>query len=211
MKRLAGIYLVIDPKQPWDNLLSKLQAALEGGVNIVQVWNHWPEEITEDQKLDFIKSVKSLTNGFDVPVLMHDDWLLAEKSNMDGVHFDNQKEQLSMINLPYIGVTVGNDLELIKWAAANDVSYISFCAIFPSPSVESCDIVDHEKINEARKLIDCPIFLSGGLTHNNLNELGDLPFDGIAVISGIMSAEDPKEAVTGYVNQLKAIKANKTH
>jgi len=210
MKPLAGIYLVIDPKQPWESLFQKLQMALEGGINIVQVWNHWPKHTTEDQKLEFIKSVKSLTDAYEVPVLMHDDWQLAQRANMDGVHFDDPPEQLSMINLPYIGITVGNDLERIQWAAANIVSYISFCAIFPSPSVATCDIVDQDKIKQAREIIDCSIFLSGGLTHNNLDQLRDLPFDGIAVISGILNAESPKKAVKDYIEKLEAIKKTQT-
>ncbi|MEP2771906.1 MAG: thiamine phosphate synthase [Fulvivirga sp.] len=206
MKQLAGIYLVIDPKQPWESLLQKLQMALEGGINILQVWNHWPEKVSEDQKLEFIKRVKSLTDAYEVPVIMHDDWQLAQRANMDGVHFDDPPEQLSMIDLLYIGITVGNDLERIQWAAANEVSYISFCAIFPSPSVAACDIVDQNKIKQARKIIKCPIFLSGGLTDNNLDQLRDLPFDGIAVISGILNAESPKQAVKDYIEKLNEIK-----
>ncbi len=207
MKNLRGVYLVIDPTHEWNDLLLKLKAALEGGVNIVQVWNHWGASIDEVHKLQFIAKTKELTDSFDVPLLMHDDWQLAQQANMDGVHFDKPPNDLTQIGgLKFIGITVGNDFDLIRWAASNNVSYISFCAIFPSSSVDSCDLVDLDKIKQAREIIDCPIFLSGGLTINNLYKLKELPFDGIAVISGILNAENPKVAVNEYIVKLKEIR-----
>lgn len=213
MKTLEGVYLVIDPAQPWEALLDKLRAALEGGINIVQVWNHWAVGISDYQKIDFISRVKSLTDTYSVPLLMHDDWQLAQKTNMAGVHFDHLPVELAVIrrttDLQYIGITVGNDLDLIRWAANYQLSYISFCAIFPSPSVSTCDIVYQTKIKQAREIIDCPIFLSGGLTYENLDQLSDVPFDGIAVISGILNAQNPKNAVVDYIEKLRQINDHK--
>ncbi len=210
MKTLQGVYLVIDPAQSWDKLLPKLQAALEGGINIVQVWNHWHEEIETTQKLAFIAQVKALADSYGVPVLMHDDWQLAQQAAMVGVHFDRLPDQFEAIQqtakLQHIGVTVGNDLSLIRWAASHKLSYISFCAIFPSPSVATCEIVKQEHIKQARKIVDCPIFLSGGITTENLEQLKGLPFDGIAVISGILNADNPKQAVIDYIEKIEGLK-----
>ncbi len=209
MKWLKGIYLVIDPNQEWEVLLGKLHAALKGGVNIVQIWNHWQPHLGRHSKLKFISEVKALADPFGVPVLMHDDWELALDAGLQGVHFDEVPDKFHLVKkaLPtrFIGLTVGNDLELIAWAEEQALSYISFCAVFPSSSVSSCELIDQENISLARKITRLPIFLSGGIQTGNLARLKHLSFDGIAVISGILSAANPEEAVRQYWKKLKAL------
>ena len=207
MKQLKGVYLVIDPKQEWNLLLDKLHSALKGGVNVVQVWNHWQAGLEQNSILGFIKEVKALAGQFDVPVLINDDWELALNANLHGVHFDQVPDRFGLIKDAlanrYIGLTVGNDLNLIAWAEKQSLSYISFCAVFPSPSVSICEIVDQENIRKAREITQLPIFLSGGIRHGNLIRLKHLSFDGIAVISGVLDAANPEEAVKQYFEKLK--------
>ncbi len=209
MKKLKGVYLVIDPKQNWDALMQKLHAALKGGINIIQIWNHWQEGILQDEKIGFVRKVKNLAEKFHVPVLMHEDYEMAIEAELDGVHFDQLPESFDhmreQVAPKYIGLTVGNDLDMITYAAKQSVSYISFCAIFPSPSVSDCEIVDQQNIKKAREITDIPIFLSGGIRTENINRLSHLEFDGIAVISGILNAADPERAVKDYLEQLKLI------
>lgn len=38
-----GIYLVVDPQMETDVLFENTRQALEGGVNVFQIWNNWPE------------------------------------------------------------------------------------------------------------------------------------------------------------------------
>ena len=209
MKRLGGVYLVIDPKRNWEDLLLKLEGALKGGLSIVQIWNHWAENIPAGKKLEFLNRIKAHCSNFDVPVLMHDDWELADQAGLDGVHFDEVPtrfdEVQKALDHKIIGLTVGNDLDKIRWAGKQNISYISFCAVFPSPSVDTCEIVDPGNIRMARKMTDMPIFLSGGIQTGNLKHLNKLEFDGVALISGILDATDPTKAVKEYISMLKSI------
>ena len=210
MKGLSGVYLVIDPKRDWEDLLPKLDGALKGGLNIVQVWNHWAENIPMERKLEFLDKIKKLCANFDVPILMHDDWELSDRAGLDGVHFDEVPSMSDPIQKvldgKIVGLTVGNDLDKIRWANKQSIDYISFCAIFPSSSVDSCEIVDQRNIQEARKLTDMPIFLSGGIRADNLKHLGKLDFDGVAIISGILDAADSARSVQEYILELQKIK-----
>jgi len=206
MKTLGGVYLVIDPSKDWAELLDKLHSALKGGVQILQIWNHWQEDLEKSLQLDFIKQVKSLASQFSVPVLMHDDWSLVLEAKLDGVHFDEIPNSLEDVRkvMPnkYIGLTV----EKIKWAEEQSVSYISFCALFPSSSVDTCEIVRPDMIKKAREITQIPIFLSGGINLSNIERLAQLPFNGIAVISGILASKKPEEAARQYVNKLIELK-----
>ncbi|NJB84332.1 thiamine-phosphate pyrophosphorylase [Lewinella marina] len=210
MKRPHGVYLVVDPKRDWPELLRQLTRALEGGLGLVQVWNHWAEGISRKQKLDFLGEVAARCGEYGVPVLMHEDWALAREAGLQGVHFDEIPADPAAIRMALegsmIGVTVGNDLEKIERAGELGVDYISFCAVFPSSSVGSCEIVRPENIRAARGVTDVPIFLSGGIRPGNLSRLAGLDFDGVAVISGILDAADPAAAVAAYRGALLELK-----
>lgn len=207
MKKLSGVYLVIDPKRDWSTLLGQLKEALQGGLNIVQVWNHWKEDISHQEKTEFLDEVSELCIHFDVPVLMHEDWELALKANLDGVHFDEIPDDFDHIkealNQKIIGITVSNDLEKIKWADRQKLSYISFCSVFPSSSVDTCEVVRPENIKAARNITDLNIFLSGGIKPENTLQLNKFDFDGVAIISGILDEHDPAKAVKNYIQALQ--------
>lgn len=128
----------------------------------------------------------------------------------DGVHFDtipdNYDEIISEVNRDFIkGVTLGNELDVVRKAEELNFDYLSFCSMFPSQTTDSCEIVRPETVKKCREMTGMPLFLAGGIRPDNVNLLSDLSFQGIAVISGIMSAESPKEALKEYQNQLKTI------
>lgn len=210
MKKLAGVYLVLDPSREWALILSKLASGLSGGINIVQIWNHWNPTISYNQKLDFLKKVNDLCAEFEVPVLMNEDYELALNANLSGVHFDEVPADIDVLKNKLadktLGLTVGNDTAKIKLAKAHGFSYISFCSVFPSSSVDTCDLVSTESIRAAKSIADIPVFLSGGITVESLHKLKGLDFDGVAVISGLLDAVDPGKAVKLYLDELDRIK-----
>lgn len=207
MKQIKGLYLVLDPSQDWPLLLGKLKEALQAGVGVVQIWNHWQKGIQEEDKISFCKSVLEIAESFSAPVLVNEDWELALKAKVDGVHFDqiptNWDQVKEKLQHKITGLTVGNDLETIRWADQNQMSYISFCSVFPSSSVDTCELVHPDTIRQAESLTSLPIFLSGGIKPENLHLLQEFSYQGLAVISGILNQEDPKAATQNYLKQMK--------
>ncbi len=202
--------MVIDPKRNWDTLLQQLYWALTGGINVVQVWNHWDEGTLAESKAHFLSDLKALCARFKVAVIMHEDWELAIQAELDGVHFDAIPDNFGEVQIALqekiIGLTVGNDLSQIRWADQQKISYISFCAVFPTSSVEHCEIVNPENIIAAKAITDLSLFLSGGIKPENVSRLRDLDFDGVAVISGILDAQNPTDAVKSYISELNRLK-----
>lgn len=202
-EKLHGLYLVADPAVKQNILLEKIQQALEGGVGILQLWNHWPEDMRHSQKKKLIDAVVKTAKAFDVPVLINDEWELLADTSLHGVHFDTVPENVQTIRERIgrevlVGVTCSNDLEMVKRADRQGVDYISFCAMFPSPSAGSCEIVHPDTVRRARKYTSLPLFVSGGITPDNLRELDDLDIDGVAVISGILNADEPGKTAAKY-------------
>lgn len=209
----GGLYLIVDPSIPKNILFAKLASALAGGVNIVQIWNHWPDNVDKDQ---LISDIVTICHQHHVPVLINEDWnLLIKHPELDGIHFDqvppdyHLNMQLTGRDI-ITGITCGNDLKKIIWAIADRLDYLSFCSMFPSASAGSCEIVIPSVIQKTRLLTDQPIFIAGGLNPENIVSLsGSLSFDGVAVVGGIMNAENPETAARSYLHALQ--NKNKQH
>ena len=200
--QLKGLYLVVDPSLP--EVLPKLEQAIKGGVNILQIWDHWQHG---QKKEEFIHRACDLAHESGVPVLIHETWEWLKHTPADGIHFDEIPENWDAIrkdiNRPLIsGLTCGNDLDKVRWANEQQFSYISFCAMFPSVSAGSCEIVRPETVLRAREITSMPIFVSGGINHQNLDQVLELGVDGVAVISGILKSRDPFKAANEYQRHL---------
>lgn len=211
LPQLHGIYLVIDPAMERQELLSKLGEALSAGVNVVQLWNHWPVGAGSDDKRQLIEDALDLARPYGVPVLINEEWTWLKQTDLHGVHFDAIPRNWASIRRSLgrkviVGLTCGNDTERIRWAEEQGGDYISFCSMFPSRSVDTCEIVRPESVRQARKLTQLPIFLSGGIHPGNLASLGALDFQGVAVISGVMSAESVTASIRAYQRALEKTK-----
>ncbi len=205
---LHGLYLVVDPSVERLRLLEKVEQALQGGVDILQIWNHWSTDTPRADKERLIRSIYNLTVDFDAPILINDDWDLLKTTPLQGVHFDAVPDDFNRIKREMgrsfiTGITCSNNLETVQWAEQNGLDYVSFCAMYPSPSVGSCEIVHPETVQKARKLTDLPLFLSGGMTPDKISKLDEMNFNGVAVISGILNADDAWNSAKNYKKALK--------
>ncbi len=196
----GGIYLVIDPSIKETVLFDKLEQVLQEGIAVVQLWDHWPVGI---HKESIINAICDLCHSYQVPVFINNEWELLNSLPLDGVHFDSIPTDYDIIKqlLPkgfWAGLTCNNDLSAVEWAEKNNLNYISFCSIFPSSTSISCELVPFHTIEQARKITSMPIFLAGGIQLSNLSKLKDLDFEGIALVSGIMSSANPAEATKAF-------------
>ncbi|MFA0964380.1 thiamine phosphate synthase [Roseivirga sp. BDSF3-8] len=203
-----GVYLVIDPSMEEALLMDKLRLILKEKVAAVQVWDNF----REGQDIPgLIDRLCALCHAHETPVLINNRWELGQTSELDGVHFDEMPEDLERVRQSagrrvMLGITVNNDLELIRRAEAGGMDYISFCSMFPSTTATSCDLVPFEVVRKAKEIFSGPIFLAGGIHPENMHKLNELDYAGVAVVSGIMSSDRPGEAVRAYQQHIKRIR-----
>src|SRR5690606_9425410 len=213
-KITGGIYLVLDPSMEKSLLFDRLCGALEGGVRLLQVWDNWPIVFDKKKKSELVHSIADIARAFEVPVLINEEWELLLEGDLSGVHFDQIPDNYEQIKAAIppeaiVGITCGNDVKIIEWADNQRLDYISFCALFPSRSAGECEIVSPDTIQKARSLTDLPLFVSGGITPENLSQLKELDIAGVAVISGILSHTNPKKAASIYNYAIKELKNEK--
>ncbi|HLR36912.1 MAG TPA: thiamine phosphate synthase [Chitinophagaceae bacterium] len=202
---LSGLYLVLDPAMNEEMLFKRLELVLAKEVAAIQIWDHFRTNQDEEA---LIQQICDLSAPYDVPVLINNKWQHLKHTSLAGVHFDsipkNIKEMKAEINRDImIGLTCGNDLKMVRWAAEYELDYISFCSMFPSVSVSSCEIVTFETVKKARAIFKNSLFLAGGIYPGNLACLRELQYDGIAVVSGVMGSENPVSSIHQYYREFK--------
>jgi thiamine-phosphate pyrophosphorylase len=204
----GGLYLVVDPAPGIAVLLPKVEQAIKGGVDVIQVWNNWQ---VGQNKTELIHLLCGLAHQYNIPVLINEEWQLLQTTDLDGFHSDtipgNIDEIRSAVGRPFIfGITCGNNLNTVNWATQNKADYISFCSMFPSPSAGVCEIVNKETVIAARRLTTMPIFVAGGITLANIEELRSTQIDGVALISGIMKADNVQLTTKEFKEKLLTLK-----
>lgn len=206
LSKRSVLYLVVDPQPGAEAVLPKIEAALRGGVGVLQVWNHWG---AGQDAADFVARTVALARPHGVPVLVHERPDLLRTTPADGIHYDSpgltprQARDAAGRQVLY-GVTCGNDLERVRWAASEGADYVSFCSMFPSPSAGECGIVHAATLESARERHPTlTIFASGGITPENAPQVLAAGADGLAVISGILGADDPEAAARRYAEVIR--------
>lgn len=202
-KMQNGIYLIIDPSLNRDVLLGKLKEIVQGEIAAIQIWDNFDPA---ENPVPIINDILQLCHVKNIPVLINNRCELLEQTDLDGVHFDKvpdiipqQKQGREIIT----GITCNNDLSIVRWADENGLDYVSFCSMFPSSTANSCELVTFNTVKEARKMTALPIFLAGGIRPENMDALTELDYSGIAVVSGIMSADRPPDALKKYQQKIR--------
>lgn len=194
-----GIYLVADPSIDREFLLNQIEKALQGGLVAVQLWNQWKGVANP---LEVIQEVHQLTQKAKVPLYLNEGLNYLKYRCFDGIHLDAPTEQLmdfrrQRSDLRW-GVTCSNNVEVLKWADDHSLDYVSYCSVFSSKTAISCDLVTPTTIAHTRNFYRGKVYLAGGITESTLPSILELPFDGIALVSAIMNAENPTLSVLTF-------------
>lgn len=201
----SGIYLIIDPSMDEEVLFPKLNVIVKEKIAAIQIWDNFKENQNIDELLLKIHGKTSLNN---IPLIINNRWEYLKKIPLDGIHFDEIPENFNEIKKEIkrdciIGITCNNDFSIIEYAEKNQFDYISFCSMFPSKTANSCELVNFETVQQAKNIFKGKIFLAGGIDLNTIKNLDELNYDGIAVVSGIMSSENPSETIKKYQQKIK--------
>lgn len=201
----SGIYLIIDPSMDEDLLFSTLNLIIKEKLAAIQIWDHF----REDQNIEeLLVKIYEKTSLHEIPLLINNRWDYLKQIHLEGIHFDEIPENFDQIKKEVnrnflVGITCNNALTTIEYAEEHQFNYISFCSMFPSKTANSCELVNFETVQKAKNIFSGKIFLAGGIDLNTIKDLEELNYDGIAVVSGIMSAENPSATIKKYHQKIK--------
>lgn len=202
MKPNYELYLVTDEEVPINQLLYIVEEAVKGGVTMVQL-----REKNTSGKTFYEKAfqLKQLLQKYKVPLIINDRIDVALAINADGVHIGQKDLPLTSVKrlVPssmLVGVSATN-LKEAKEAEQNGADYIGVGAVFPTKTKQDAKLVRKEDFATIVKNVNIPIVAIGGINIDNLSEIASFGIDGIAVVSGIMKSNHPKETAEKYLNR----------
>ena len=205
-----SLYLVTDSTATIlgnKDLPSVVEAALQGGVTLVQ----YRDKTSDTAELIRVARIlHPLTNEYHVPLIINDRVDVAQVIGAEGVHLGQDDMELHRArNLlgprAIIGVTV-NSPEEATAAISGGADYLGIGTVYASSTKENTKsiigtagvrtILHHLSMTDAK----IPTVAIGGLNLSNVQRVmfqSKAPkkgLDGVAVVSAIMAAENPKSA-----------------
>jgi thiamine-phosphate pyrophosphorylase len=204
------VYLVTSPKRPIAQLLSTVEASIHGGASIVQFRDKGT--FAPKERLEVAHMLQALCERRKVPFLVNDDPEYARRVDADGVHvgLGDPSPRIARALLgprAVIGVTVYGKNGEEEAAASGGADYVAAGPFFPSPTKPEEPVLPRHVLDAIVKRSQLPVFAIGGITADNAGLVARHGVAGVAVVSAIMDAADPKAATEAI---RKAFEAGKT-
>jgi thiamine-phosphate diphosphorylase len=207
--KIGGLYVLIDPAAcKGRDPVQVAYQALEGGASMLQ-WRD--KQRDKGEQLEQVRAIYNLCIEHDAALIINDHADLAlVLSGEDepahgaiGVHI-GQKD-LPLIDLVeivprhyVIGVST-NNAEEAHHAASHGASYIAVGDIFGTASKTGTRPASLDRLAEVRAAVTQPVIGIGGINASNAAQVIAAGADGIAVISAVCAANDPKAAAEELV------------
>ncbi len=205
-----SLYLVTDSDLAGSRDLEEIvREAAAGGVTIVQLRE---KELATGEFVARARRLKAALAPYSIPLIINDRIDVALASEADGVHIgqsDMSYEDARAILGPdkIIGLSVEN-LEEVEAANALDVDYIGISPLHSTPTKTDTALpFGVEGCTRAVNISHHPTVAIGGINLGNIAETMRCGVDGVAVVSAIVCAEDPRGASRQL---LEAVDASRT-
>jgi len=184
------LYLITDG-QP--DLIRRTEAALKGGVTCVQ---YREKSKSIDEMIAQATELKALCHQYHVPLFINDYIDIAREVGADGIHLGQSDETVQVARAVLGDIPIGVSactVDEAMTAQSQGAAYVGVGAMFPTISKDDATLVTMEVAEKIKKAIQIPSLLIGGISLNTVEEI-TAPYDGLCVISAILSARSPLEA-----------------
>ena len=203
------LYVVLDRQAARGrDLLEILEAAIAGGCRMVQLREKtWPS----GRVLPLAERLRARCRKAGVTFIVNDRVDLALAVEADGVHL-GQDDLPSRAARPLLrpGMLLGRSTHSVAQAcaaAAESADYVAVGSMFPTSTKPDFELVGPALVRELRGEIRVPLVGIGGITMDNVGEVIRAGADGVAVISAVCSADDPRDATRQFLDAIRAARA----
>lgn len=192
--KLRGLYAITDSQLLAGRFLSHVEAALEGGVCLLQYRDKSDDAA---RRLREAEGLMKLCERYGTQLLINDDAELAARLGV-GVHLGQTDGPLTPARAllgrqAIIGSTCHASLQLAAQAASEGASYVAFGRFFNSVTKPGAPAANVGLLEQARAQVKLPIAVIGGITLDNAAPLVAHGADLLAVIHGLFGADSAQE------------------
>jgi thiamine-phosphate pyrophosphorylase len=197
-----GLYLILDPALSKFRSLEEIaQAALVAGVRMFQLRMKTPHTGEFYHMASRLAALIKAAQGY---CILNDRCDVALAVGADGVHLGQADLPLAEARAIVgqnilIGVSTHNLAQALD-AQTGGADYIGFGPIFPSSTKTNPDpVVGIEGLRDVRARVRLPVVAIGGISPKNAADVVAAGAHGVAVLSAVLAAPDPKSAIAELV------------
>ena len=196
----ARLLLVTDPRP---DLVARVEAAVGGGVDIVQLRD---KETPREELVPLAAELKDVCDRAGVLFTVNDDVGLAGRVGAGGVHLGEDDAATAEARealgpdavIGRSAGSVGAALEAVRLGAA----YLGVGAVYATPTKPAGAVAGLALVRVlARENLPVPWFAIGGVTLETAAEVAAAGAPGFAVVRAVLDAEDPE----GAARELRAL------
>ncbi len=192
--KLRGLYAITDSQLLAGKFLSYVEAALDGGVTLLQYRDKGSDE---SRRLREATALLKLCERYKTRLIVNDDADLAARLDV-GVHMGQTDGSLTdarglLGHKAIVGATCHGSLEMADKAKAEGASYLAFGRFFNSTTKPGAPAIELDVLRQARARFHLPIAVIGGITLENAPPLVEHGADLLAVVHGLFGAENTQE------------------
>lgn len=199
-QEISGLYAITPDLENTNDLLNKVQQALEGRVQLIQYRNKLANEILRRKQA---KLLLQLCREYGIPLIINDHLDLAIEIDADGLHAGQDDISVTKARNQFgqdkiIGASCYNNLDLAVQAEKEGADYVAFGAFFSSLTKPNTISVTMDLVDQAKKKISLPIVAIGGIKLANARTVIQGGCAAVAVCNDLFHTENIKATATQY-------------
>jgi thiamine-phosphate pyrophosphorylase len=188
----SRLYLVVAARPHGDDPRALLDAALRGGVDVVQLRD---KELGDEALLTAAESFRTACVEHGALFVLNDRPELVEACGADGVHVGRSdtsvEEARALVGSDRLLGVSASTLEDLGDLAGADYAGVT---AFATPTKEDAVAGGLELLRVAARMLTVPWFAIGGIDLSNVAEVLAAGAPGVAVVRAIRDADDPEAA-----------------
>ena len=175
-----------------------VEAAVAGGVTCVQLRE---KHCGTREFIHEALALRPLLRDYNIPLIINDRLDVALAVAADGVHLGQSDMPIAMARKIagrslLIGISAESADDALK-AEQEGADYIGISPVFSTPTkIDAAPPLGLGGVSKIRGLVDIPLVGIGGINPDNAASVIGAGADGVAVVSAIVSAEDPADATS---------------
>lgn len=203
---LPRLYVILDAALLTSSERDCAEGLADAGVRLIQYRN---KAAAAGQNLQTSQKLAGMLRPRGVLFLVNDRADVAHLAGASGVHVGQGDLDVAAARClvgpdMLVGVSTHN-LEQIKHAAASSADYIAVGPVFSTSTKTNPDpVVGLDLVRRARAASDKPLVAIGGITLELAASAIEAGADSVAVISGILAADDPYQRAREYLKTVEA-------
>lgn len=204
---IRGVYAITPDEANTDIMLAKVEAALQGGIHVLQYRNKLANHKLQTQQA---RLLLPMCRQYNVPLIINDSIKLCMTLDADGVHLGADDGNLAEARQrlganKILGASCYNRLDLALAAAQAGADYAAFGACFASGTKPNAPVAALSLFNDAKRSVNIPLVAIGGITLQNAALAMTAGADAIAVVGALFNVNNNAQQIVRAAQDFSAV------